>query len=138
MLSRPLYEALPYGYLAAAALTLWTTPVGVAHLFALMLFAAGALIWIARSNARRADRRRSKPKPSRIGGSLFISFPGYECYPFAIMAPALWLMAVGQGVVVAVLGGLLLAYSLWILAQRSARRGHGWMQLGVSERGMLR
>ena len=138
MLSRPLYEALPYGYLLAAALTLWLTPVGFAHLFAFVLFAAGACIWIIRSNARRADRRRSKPKPARIGGSLFVSFPSYECYPFAIMALALWLMATGQGVTVIVLGAVVLGYSLWILAQRSSRRGHGWMQLGGSDRGMLR
>lgn len=138
MLSRPLYEALPYSYMAASALTLWATPLGWAHLFALMLFAAGAIVWISRSNARRADRRRSKPKAVRMGGNLFISFSGYECYPFVIMALALWLMAAGQGVVVFVLGALVLSYSLWILAKRSASRGHGWMQLGVSDRGILR
>lgn len=130
MLSRPLYEMLPYLYLGSAAVTLNVMPLGLSHLFALLLFAGGALVWIIRSNARRRDRRRPTPRAAHVGRPLHISFASYEFYPFVVMAGALWLTALGESVIVVVLGVLLTLYSLWVLQQRAAKRGHGWVQLG--------
>lgn len=136
MLSRPLYELLPYAYLAGAAATLWLTPFGLAHGFALLLFAGGALVWVARSNARRRDRRRPREPGHRH--SLHLPYAGYEFYPFAVAMTSVWIIALWPALPVVVLSMMLLGYSLWVLGVRAHQRGHGWLQLHDSQSGVMR
>lgn len=136
MLSRPLYELLPYAYLAGAAATLLLTPFGLAHGFALLLFAGGALVWVARSNARRRDRRKVRARGHHH--SLHLPYAGYEFYPFAVAMTAVWIIALWPSLPVVVLSVMLLGYSLWVLARRAQLRGHGWLQLDDSHSGIMR
>lgn len=136
MLSRPLYELLPYAYLAGAAATLWLTPPGLAHGFALLLFAGGAFVWVARSNARRRDRRKALHGAARHG--VHLPYAGYEFYPFAVAATAVWIIALWPALPVVVLSAMLLGYSLWVLGLRAQRRGHGWLQLHDGHSGIMR
>ncbi len=85
MLPKRLYELLPYFYMVSAVVVLLTISNYVALFSGLTLFMAGSLIWILRSDHRRATRKQRGRVPYWI----------YELQPFiyAVGGLTLWLNA---------------------------------------------
>ena len=138
MLSRPIYEMLPYLYMGFGALVFWVVPPGLAHAFGILLYAMGALVWVLRSNARRVDRHRHRRARSQVGHPLFVSFALYELYPFVVSGLALWLMGARPSWAVITLGAVIVTYAVWLVVQRAEGRGHGWITLVDWHQGLFR
>lgn len=77
MLNTKIYEALPYAYLGSGTLVMLTQTTPLAWTSGLLLFMAGALVWVMRSNHRYRPRQRTRSQglPRRV----------YEAAPFLYM-----------------------------------------------------
>ncbi len=130
MLSRPVYEILPYAYLAAGCVGLVALDLGPAQLFAGLLYLAGAFVWVMRSNYRRADLRRNG-KWQRSSDVSRVRVPNrvYELFPFVILGLAVWLLSFADTPFKAVPALMLIGYSAWVIVRRIHYRQHGWVKL---------
>lgn len=83
MLPTKIYEPLPYSYMLAGIVSMVLVPSLLGVLSGALLFLAGALVWIVRSEHRREDdvfaERKNGPVP----------FWGYELLPFVCLVSAL-------------------------------------------------
>jgi hypothetical protein len=83
MISAKIYEPLPYSYMLAGLVSMAFLPSLFGVLSGGLLFMAGALVWIVRSEHRREDKvfadRKNGPLP----------FWGYELLPFVCLLLAL-------------------------------------------------
>ncbi|KKO48378.1 hypothetical protein VT06_11800 [Arsukibacterium sp. MJ3] len=83
MIPAKIYEPLPYSYMLAGLVSMAFLPSLFGVLSGGLLFMAGALVWIVRSEHRREDNvfaeRKNGPLP----------FWGYELLPFACLLLAL-------------------------------------------------
>jgi len=82
VLPKHFYESLPYLYIVSALLVVVLTEGGLVYLFAALLYAGGAMVWVMRS----AYRRKTSPVVvhNRRG---FVMFPAmlYEYLPFVYL-----------------------------------------------------
>ncbi|MBT1444528.1 hypothetical protein KJI95_08295 [Shewanella sp. JM162201] len=117
MLSRPFYESLPYLCMIAAATTLFwqRTPLTISA--GLVLFFAGAKIYIMRSDNRRTDPSRKRKK-----GSWPKSL--YELFPFLCLALSAMLLGMPDASWMILPSLAMMAYSLYVLASRANYRHH--------------
>ncbi|WP_290613223.1 hypothetical protein [Arsukibacterium sp. UBA3155] len=83
MLPTKIYEPLPYSYMLAGLISMVLLPSLLGMMSGTLLFMAGALVWIVRSEHRREDdvfaERKKGPVP----------FWGYELLPFVCLLSAL-------------------------------------------------
>ncbi|WP_207062552.1 hypothetical protein [Motiliproteus sp. SC1-56] len=117
MLPKPLYEPLPYLYLAAGAGILLAfdgaaTPVG------LILFFFGAWFWVMRSERRRKNSRRPLKRLHKRHWSPVI----YELQPFLYLFVAILIFDYLSHPVRYVFGPLLLFFGIGILIVRTVNR----------------
>jgi membrane protein implicated in regulation of membrane protease activity len=124
MLPRFYYELLPYACIWAGVGVVWTLPLGPAHLFAAMLYLAGTLIWVLRSDARRQDGQNNKHVKHHLRNMSPLL---YEVYPFLMLAAALWVAALAPTPVAAA-SFAIAAYPTLLLWKRVINRGHGWVK----------
>lgn len=82
MIPKPLYEPLPYVYILGALMVLLLADQVWVYLFAALLYAGGAAIWVMRSNYRR----KTSPQMVRNRASAWL-FPRlvYEFLPFVYL-----------------------------------------------------
>lgn len=83
MLPKRFYEALPYIYILSALAVMAFTDGGLVYLFAAILYACGAAVWVMRSAYRR------KTSPAMVHNRKgFVLFPAYiyEYLPFIYLA----------------------------------------------------
>ena len=118
MLPGPLYEALPYGYMAAGTTAVVLTPGYMAAVSGVLLMIAGALVWILRSDHRRGDRQYFQQK----GGELPFWF--YEMQPFAYVIAGLlcWQLSQNQFVYPSAL--ILMVVGTQVFVMRNSQRKH--------------
>lgn len=118
MLPGPLYEALPYGYMAAGTTAVVLTPGYVAVVSGVLLIIAGALVWILRSDHRRGDRQYFQQQ----GGQLPFWF--YEMQPFAYVIAGLlcWQLSQNQFVYPSAL--ILMVVGTQVFVMRNSQRKH--------------
>ncbi|GIU30100.1 hypothetical protein [Shewanella sp. MBTL60-007] len=116
MLSRPVYEALPYTYIALGSISLMILEQTYAQLFAALLFLLGSRIDVMRSTNRRTD-----PQKRRRRGKLpaFI----YEHTPYLYLLMALLLLKLDSKLA-PIVSITLLSYALYILLRRTMHRKH--------------
>lgn len=116
MLSRPVYEALPYSYIALGSISLMMLEQTYAQLFAALLFLLGSRVDVLRSINRRTDAKKYRKK-----GKLpaFI----YEHTPYLYLLTALLLLKLDSKLA-PVLSITLLSYALYIFARRTMNRKH--------------
>ncbi|OOZ12801.1 hypothetical protein BOW35_12505 [Solemya velum gill symbiont] len=124
MLPRVIYELIPYAYMWTGVSVIWTQPLGPIHLFAAILYLAGTLIWVMRSDARRQDNNNNNNKQV-IHHRRNMSPLMYELYPFLMLAASLWVAALAPTPLAAA-SFALAAYSTVLLWRRVINRGHGW------------
>jgi hypothetical protein len=114
MIPRQLYETLPYLYMVAGVAVL----VAIGNYFAifsgLMLFLAGSLIWILRSDHRRASRKQQGPIPYWL----------YELQPFIYSAVGITLALYAQSMYFYPSAVLLTVTGLQVWYLRGVQRGH--------------
>jgi hypothetical protein len=83
VLPTKIYEPLPYSYMFAGIVSMVLVPSLLGVISGALLFLAGALVWIVRSEHRREDdvfaERKNGPVP----------FWGYELLPFVCLVGAL-------------------------------------------------
>jgi len=118
MLPNRVYEGLPYIYIGTGVLAMSLLGNFVAVLSGLILIVAGALVWILRSDHRRADLRQS----SAHRGSL--PFWLYEMQPFiyATGGLLLWQMSNNQYLYPSALVLIVVGLQIWLM--RNTQRKH--------------
>jgi hypothetical protein len=118
MLPGPLYEALPYGYMAAGTTAVVLTPGYIAALSGVLLIIAGALVWILRSEHRRGDRQYFQQRSGEL------PFWFYEMQPFAYVIAGLlcWQLSQNQFVYPSAL--ILIVVGTQIFVMRNSQRKH--------------
>ena len=97
MIPKPIYEAQPYAYLVTGLLLLLVAPSLLISFSALLLYSAGAIIWIIRATYRGQYSRHSpaasyrhhlKPLDQALSyyrEPRFLPAPLYEALPFAYL-----------------------------------------------------
>lgn len=83
MLPKQLYEILPYLYMVIGVLVLFALGNFLALFSGLLFFMAGSLIWILRSDHRRASRKHHGPLPHwpyELLPFLYTATGGVLCY----------------------------------------------------------
>lgn len=117
MLSKPVYEVLPLGYISVGTLSLLMLDQGFAIASALVMFFIGARIYNMRSQNRRTDplrKRKSGVWPSSI----------YNFTPFIYLLVAILIFKFLPSGIGPIAGICLMTYSLYILVRRSSYRRH--------------
>ena len=114
MIPKKLYETLPYLYMAIGVLVLFVLGNYFALFSGLMFFMAGSLIWILRSDHRRASRKHHGPLPHWL----------YELLPFIYAAVGLVLYNYAHTIYLYPSAVLLLVAGLQIWYLRGAQRRH--------------
>ncbi|WP_445946679.1 hypothetical protein [Shewanella sp.] len=117
MLIKPIYELLPFTYMAIGGLSLLYLEPKYAIAAAILIYLLGARIYILRSNNRRTDLKR-KRKQGIMPQTL------YNYLPFlCILAASILYRLVPRdsSVLIAI---CLLTYGLYILMRRASYRNH--------------
>lgn len=78
MVSQPIYEALPFGYLLTGSSLILLSESGLLWFSGGLFFSAGAMIWVLRSSFRR----RTTPFPNSLK-KMFMPEWMYEAKPFS-------------------------------------------------------
>lgn len=90
MLSKPVYEALPYGCLILGSVSLISFLNIVAVVAGISLYALGAIIWLMRFRYRypvpKKFIRRGRTLPEDL----------YEFKPFILFVPLMFMLAIGD------------------------------------------
>ena len=116
-LSRPIYELLPYIYLAVALLLIASAPpIMMGHISADLLLFCGAYIWMMRSDARRTD-----VDEDRKGSSFKLA---YELKPFICLGIAAELIGFERNLFTLTTASALCLYALSLLVVRIRYRRH--------------
>ncbi|WP_210395686.1 hypothetical protein [Motiliproteus sediminis] len=84
MLSRPIYESLPYAYIIAGCAVIVLLESKLAWIPGILLFIAGAHVWILRAQyrarlQRRPKARRRLPRPLYEAAPFLYLFAGLAC-----------------------------------------------------------
>ena len=117
MLTKPVYEALPYGYMALGVASFMLLEPNYALIASAVIFVLGARIYTMRSQNRRTDpikRRKSGGIPKMI----------YDLLPFLYLLGALSIFKFLPEKFYPLLAILLLSYSFYILVRRKLYRRH--------------
>ncbi|MCI2962003.1 MULTISPECIES: hypothetical protein [Shewanella] len=117
MLTKPLYEILPFGYMALGSSSFIALDIDYALVAATVVFVLGARIYVMRSQNRRTDsvrRRKSGYLPEMI----------YNFLPFIYLIAALAIFKFLPKDLYPILAICLLSYGLYILVRRSLYRRH--------------
>ena len=117
MLTKPLYEILPFGYMALGSSSFIALDINYALVAATVVFVLGARIYVMRSQNRRTDsarRRKSGYLPEMI----------YNFLPFIYLIAALAIFKFLSKDLYPILAICLLSYGLYILVRRSLYRRH--------------
>lgn len=116
MLSKPVYEALPYTYLAVGSISVMMLEQTYAQLFSILLFLMGSRVYALRSQNRRTDSKRRR-KEGKLPAFI------YEHTPYLYVLTALLLLKLDSKLA-PVLSIILFSYALYIFARRSMNRKH--------------
>lgn len=117
MLTKPLYEILPFGYMALGSSSFIALDINYALVAATVVFVLGARIYVMRSQNRRTDsarRRKSGYLPEMI----------YNFLPFIYLIAALAIFKFLPKNLYPIVAICLLSYGLYILVRRSLYRRH--------------
>lgn len=117
MLTKPLYEILPFGYMALGSSSFIALDINYALVAATVVFVLGARIYVMRSQNRRTDsarRRKSGYFPEMI----------YNFLPFIYLIAALAIFKFLPKDLYPIVAICLLSYGLYILVRRSLYRRH--------------
>ncbi len=115
MLSKPIYETLPYGYLIIGASLMFASNSMTTAIPAILLFLAGAVVWVLRSNARRQDNAINRKK--HLESSML-----YELKPFLCLLAGMFALAWFNSPVTQFFALLLCVVSFWIILVRATYR----------------
>ncbi len=124
MIPKQLYESLPYLYMALGIAVLFAIGNYFALFSGLMLFLAGSLIWILRSDHRRASRKQRGPLPYWL----------YELQPFIYAAFGISLWLYSQSVYFYPSAALLTVTGLQVWYLRGVQRRH---RMPVNHRALI-
>ncbi|WP_210396082.1 hypothetical protein [Motiliproteus sediminis] len=122
MLPRPLYEVLPYLYLFGSLGLISTQSNWMVILFAWVLYTAGAITWVLRSDARRVNKRMPKSQKN-----LFLHEDFYESLPFLFIGMGVLAVRFIESWIVFWAGFALMVYGGYVLAIRISRRKISWI-----------
>jgi hypothetical protein len=117
MLIKPIYELLPFTYMAIGGLSLLYLEPKYAIAAAILVYILGARIYILRSNNRRTDLRRKRKQglmPSAV----------YNYLPFICILAASALYRFVPKDSSALIAICLLTYGIYILMRRASYRNH--------------
>jgi hypothetical protein len=117
MLIKPIYELLPFTYMAIGGLSLLYLEPQYAIAAAVLVYLLGARIYILRSNNRRTDLKR-KRKQGIMPSTLYNYLP-FICI---LAASALYRFVPKDSTVLIAI--CLLTYGLYILIRRASYRNH--------------
>ncbi|WP_372625619.1 hypothetical protein [Arsukibacterium sp.] len=118
MLPTKIYEPLPYSYMLAGLISMALLPSLLGMMSGTLLFLAGALVWIVRSEHRREDdvfaERKNGPVP----------FWGYELLPFVCLLSSMtiFIMPFNQLYYPSAIILLIVGVQLWLT--RNLQRRH--------------
>lgn len=117
MLTKPIYEILPVGYIIIGSVSLLLLDQGYGLASSLTVYIIGATLYNMRSQNRRTDPIR-KRKAGKFPNSLYNALP----FVYLLLATIIFkLYSTGVGPVIAI---SLMTYSLYILIRRSSNRRH--------------
>ncbi|WP_076407768.1 hypothetical protein [Shewanella sp. UCD-KL12] len=117
MLTKPIYEILPIGYITIGTVSLLLLDQGYGLVSSLTVYIIGATIYNMRSQNRRTD-----PIRKRKAGKFPTSIYNYLPFAYLLLATVIFkLFSTGVGPVIAI---SLMTYSLYILIRRSSNRRH--------------
>lgn len=117
MLSKPVYESLPYVYLAVGYGLITYQPSFFASISGCLFFIAGALVWSLRSHFRRSDA-----KMTRHDNENNKAIQWYELKPFLLFLVAIMVMTWVDGKIVMLLAVVLMLIASWIMFLRINNR----------------
>ncbi|MAA93856.1 MAG: hypothetical protein CML22_08915 [Rheinheimera sp.] len=118
VLPTKIYEPLPYSYMLAGCISMVVIPSLLGLLSGMLLFLAGALVWIVRSEHRREDdvfaERKNGPVPFWV----------YELLPFVCLlsAVAIFILPFSQFYYPSAFILLIVGIQLWLT--RNMQRRH--------------
>lgn len=122
MLPKAVYELLPYSYLVISMLLMGFHSDWIVVSFAWVLYTAGAVTWVLRSDARRVNPRRPTHK-----SNMFLHDDIYESVPFFYIGGGILAMRyLGDGVLLYA-GLILLLLGCSILGVRIKKRKISWI-----------
>ena len=116
MLSKPIYEALPFCYLSLGSLSFMLLPSIYAQTLGIVIFLFGSHIYLLRSSNRRTDPKRRHKKgwlPAFI----------YEHIPRLFLLLSLLLLKV-DSTTIPIISLLLMSSALYLALRRSLYRKH--------------
>ncbi len=117
MLTRPLYELLPYAYMTLGGVSFMKLEPDYALLSSVVLFVLGARIYALRSQHRRTDpekRRKSGNMPKLV----------YDLMPFLYVLSALAIFKYLPEKIFPLLAICLMTYGFYVMFRRSMYRRH--------------
>ena len=119
VLPKRIYESLPYLYILSALGVVALTEGGLVYLFAALLYAGGAMVWVMRS----AYRRKTSPVVVRNRRG-FVLFPAllYEYLPFLYLAAGVLVLSLVAAPWNLVPGGMLCLAGLLVWMIRAIYR----------------
>lgn len=117
MLTKPLYEILPFGYMALGSSSFIALDINYALVAATVVFVLGARIYVMRSQNRRTDSVRRR-KPGYLPEMI------YNFLPFIYLIAALAIFKFLPKDLYPIVAICLLSYGLYILVRRSLYRRH--------------
>lgn len=115
MLSKPVYESLPYIYFAVGYGLITYQPSFFATFSGSLFFIAGALVWALRSHFRRTDPQFNRQNNGNIA-------KWYELKPFIMFLLAVVLMTWVDHNLVMLFAGVLIILAMWIIFLRVHNR----------------
>jgi hypothetical protein len=116
MLSKPMYEFVPYACLSVGGVSIVSFEVALGILSGATLYALGALVWTMRFHFRHPPQ----PNFSRRGNSLPEEI--YEFKPFLFLASSLFLFSFYTSAWTIGIGLAIIAHSFYILFKRYQNR----------------
>ena len=112
MLSKPLYELLPYVCISAGGVGIVSIENAMGVIAGAILYVMGAIIWTMRFHFRHPAKRKFTRQGSLVKEDL------YEFKPFILLAVALALLALNSNVWMFGFGFALCFHSLYIFYMR--------------------
>lgn len=120
MLSKPVYEALPYCYVAIGSVTLLLLDQPLAQLSAVIIYLLGSKVYMLRSNNRRTDAKKRRKKG-------WIPSPLYEHIPALCLLIAILLSKLNSKAA-PVFALCLCSYGLYVFFRRLSYRKHKYFE----------
>lgn len=122
MLPKTVYELLPYFYLSGSMALMGFHPDWVVVAFAWVLYTAGSVTWVLRSDARRINPRRPKHK-----NNMFLHDDIYESMPFFYIGGSILVMRYMGDSVLFYAGMILFVLGCTVLGVRIKKRQISWI-----------